>query len=86
VLAGGRDIIGIAETGSGKTLTFALPGLLRVRRASGNKGKKGGSKPRMLVLAPTRCAAATICQQVALPPRYMVLSHCILVETACLET
>ena len=40
----GRDIIGLAQTGTGKTLAFALPMLQRIR----NKGGKG------LVLVPTR--------------------------------
>ncbi len=51
VLMGGRDIIGIAETGSGKTLTFSLPGLCRVREEAAT-GKKNVT--RMLVVAPTR--------------------------------
>lgn len=40
----GRDIIGLAQTGTGKTLAFALPMLQRIK----NKGGKG------LVLVPTR--------------------------------
>ena len=59
VLMAGRDIIGIAETGSGKTLTFALPGLVHIRAKvkEGGGGGKGGRQqhvPRMLVVAPTR--------------------------------
>jgi len=57
VLMGGRDIIGIAETGSGKTLTFALPGLVHIRAKVKEGGGKGGRQqhvPRMLVVAPTR--------------------------------
>ena len=42
----GRDIIGKARTGSGKTAAFGLPMLERL--------KGGGNKPRGLVLAPTR--------------------------------
>ena len=42
----GRDVIGRARTGSGKTAAFALPMLERL--------KEGGRKPRALVLAPTR--------------------------------
>jgi len=54
VLMGGRDIIGIAETGSGKTLTFVLPGLERIRKAGAPDGGRAGHVPRMLVVAPTR--------------------------------
>lgn len=42
----GRDVIGGARTGSGKTAAFGLPLLERL--------KEGGKKPRGLVLAPTR--------------------------------
>ncbi len=43
----GRDVIGQAQTGTGKTAAFALPLLLNL---SQNKSKK----PQILVLAPTR--------------------------------
>jgi ATP-dependent RNA helicase DeaD len=42
----GRDLIGQARTGSGKTAAFGLPMLERL--------KAGGKKPRGLILAPTR--------------------------------
>lgn len=48
----GRDIIGRARTGSGKTAAFSLPLLERI--------KDGGSKPRALVLSPTRELAIQI--------------------------
>ena len=43
----GRDVTAVAQTGTGKTLAFALPALTRLADT-----KAGGS--RMLVLAPTR--------------------------------
>ncbi len=43
----GRDVIGLAQTGTGKTAAFVLPILQRLIR--GSRGK-----PRALVLAPTR--------------------------------
>ena len=55
---GGRDLFGIAQTGTGKTAAFALPILQRlVRRSS------GGAAPqtcRVLVLSPTRELASQI--------------------------
>jgi hypothetical protein len=50
IVLAGHDTIGIAETGSGKTVAFGLPGMVHVR-ARGPVAKK---KPFMLVIAPTR--------------------------------
>ena len=47
-----RDIVGIAETGSGKTLGFSVPALTALANES-VAGKKRRT-PRMLVLSPTR--------------------------------
>ena len=54
----GRDLVGLAQTGTGKTAAFALPILERLI-----EGKRG--KPRALVLAPTRELAEQIHQAIA---------------------
>ena len=43
----GRDLLGIAQTGTGKTLAFVTPLIMKVKFAQ-------GEHPRALVLAPTR--------------------------------
>ncbi|XLZ70706.1 DEAD/DEAH box helicase [Massilia sp. SR12] len=56
---GGADVLGQAQTGSGKTVAFALPllhGLLAARAAAGNAPRKLHG----LVLAPTRELAAQV--------------------------
>ena len=53
----GRDLLGIAQTGTGKTAAFMLPSIDRLREA----GKQTPFKSaRMLVLAPTRELAGQI--------------------------
>jgi superfamily II DNA/RNA helicase len=54
----GKDLLGRAPTGSGKTIAFGLPLLARVGRA-------GPRKPKALVLAPTRELAAQINRDLA---------------------
>ena len=53
----GRDLIGCAQTGTGKTAAFTLP-LLQKLTASGIRA--GRNAPRALILAPTRELAAQI--------------------------
>eukprot|EP00347_Sterkiella_histriomuscorum_P016169 403354220 len=57
VALSGRDMIGIAETGSGKTLSFLLPALVHVYA---QEVPKRGDGPIALVLAPTRELAMQI--------------------------
>ncbi|MFC1991070.1 DEAD/DEAH box helicase [Chloroflexota bacterium] len=52
----GRDVIGMAQTGTGKTAAFALPILERLR-----SGPRGGCI-RALVISPTRELAEQICE------------------------
>ena len=49
----GRDLLGCAQTGTGKTAAFALPILHRLSGATSNVNGRG-RKIRALVLAPTR--------------------------------
>jgi len=54
ILLQGRDILGIAQTGTGKTAAFALPVLQHLSNGQRRSG------PRALVLAPTRELAIQI--------------------------
>ncbi|CAD6220256.1 unnamed protein product [Miscanthus lutarioriparius] len=53
-LLDGRDFIGIAATGSGKTIAFGVPALMHIRKKVGGKSGKKKAVPRCLVLSPTR--------------------------------
>lgn len=53
----GRDVLGSAQTGTGKTAAFALPALHLLR------GHQKGAPPRCLVLGPTRELAAQVKEQ-----------------------
>jgi ATP-dependent RNA helicase RhlE len=59
LLLAGRDLLGTAQTGTGKTAAFALPVLHRLS-ASGNPAPGSGRQVRALVLAPTRELAVQI--------------------------
>ena len=54
----GRDVLGSAQTGTGKTAAFALPALDRL--AQQPTSSKGQTRPRCLVLCPTRELAKQI--------------------------
>jgi ATP-dependent RNA helicase RhlE len=54
----GRDLLGIAQTGTGKTAAFMLPAIERLVVSS--RGRQVPGRVRMLVLAPTRELAAQI--------------------------
>jgi ATP-dependent RNA helicase RhlE len=60
-LLAGRDTLGIAQTGTGKTAAFALPMLQRLA-ASGARARPGA--PLVLILAPTRELAIQICESI----------------------
>ncbi len=47
IILGGQDVIGIAQTGTGKTAAYALPLLMKIKYAQ-------GMEPRALILAPTK--------------------------------
>ncbi|HBE95509.1 MAG TPA: RNA helicase, partial [Desulfovibrio sp.] len=51
----GRDVMGLAQTGTGKTAAFLLPILDRLKAEP-----RKGPKPRCLVIAPTRELAEQI--------------------------
>ncbi len=56
----GRDLLGCAQTGTGKTAAFALPIIHRLHTAPVDKTRRGPVIPRALILSPTRELAAQI--------------------------
>jgi ATP-dependent RNA helicase RhlE len=57
VLLAGQDVLGVAQTGTGKTAAFSLPIL---HRLAANKKRPGPRKVRCLVLTPTRELAVQV--------------------------
>ncbi|MBE7210676.1 MAG: DEAD/DEAH box helicase [Gluconacetobacter diazotrophicus] len=71
----GRDLLGLAQTGTGKTAAFALPILHRLAQ---HRVPHTPRCPRVLVLAPTRELAAQIDESFATYGRHMRLSHAVI--------
>ena len=70
-------MIGRSRTGTGKTLAFGLPSVMRLHNlGAGRVSKEGvrarrGRKPSMIVLAPTRELARQVAEEVRKPtPSY----------------
>lgn len=63
VLLKGEDLIGIAQTGTGKTLAFLLPAMIHTEFQPVPRGPERGG-PNVLVMAPTRELAQQIEKEV----------------------
>ncbi len=72
----GRDIIGIAQTGTGKTAAFAIPIIERLRARKAERGAK--SRIRALILTPTRELAIQIEEEFAQYGKYSDLRHTVI--------
>ncbi|MCX7284175.1 MAG: DEAD/DEAH box helicase, partial [Novosphingobium sp.] len=67
----GRDLLGIAQTGTGKTAAFALPSL---HRLAANRIDRKPASCRMLILSPTRELAAQIADNIEGYAKYLNIS------------
>jgi len=70
-LLAGRDVLGVAQTGTGKTAAFALP-VLQVMSRSRPQGKRF---VRALVLSPTRELAAQIDERFSAYSEHLDIRH-----------
>ena len=70
LISAGHDLIGIAQTGTGKTAAFVLPILAKLLETSGEAHKPG---TRVLMLAPTRELAAQIEENVRAYAKHLPL-------------
>jgi len=77
VLAG-RDIMGCAQTGTGKTAAFALPILQRLESHPVRTNGRGRSPVRVLVLAPTRELAIQIGESFSTYGRYSGVQNAVI--------
>ena len=68
LIMAGHDILGIAQTGTGKTAAFLLPLLMKVKYAQ-------GQHPRALIIAPTRELVMQIEENITLLAKYTDLRH-----------
>jgi len=73
-LLAGRDLLGIAQTGTGKTAAFALPML---QYLAAKPGRPEPRTCRALILSPTRELAAQIGQSFRTYGRFLKLSHAV---------
>lgn len=72
----GHDIVGIAQTGTGKTAAFVLPLL---NRLSSGMPRPASKTCHALILAPTRELASQILDQIRVYGRFMRISTAVIV-------
>ncbi len=70
----GKDVLGIAQTGTGKTASFTLPMITLL-----NRGRARARMPRSLVLAPTRELAAQVAENFDTYAKYTKLTKALLI-------
>ena len=70
----GRDVLGIAQTGTGKTASFTLPMIHLLAR-----GRARARMPRSLVLCPTRELAAQVAENFELYSKNLKLTKALLI-------
>ncbi|WP_373356983.1 DEAD/DEAH box helicase [Pseudoroseicyclus sp. CXY001] len=70
----GRDVLGIAQTGTGKTASFTLPMITLLQ-----KGRARARMPRSLVLAPTRELAAQVAENFDVYAKHTKLTKALLI-------
>ena len=75
-LLAGRDLLGIAQTGTGKTAAFVLPILHKLSKMHGNSRPRS---PRALVLAPTRELAIQISEEFRAYGKHLHLRQTVIV-------
>ena len=73
----GRDVLGCAQTGTGKTAAFALPIIQRLHSAKPQRDKNGRFPIRALVLCPTRELASQIAESFGTYGRHTRLRHVV---------
>ena len=70
----GKDVLGIAQTGTGKTASFTLPMITLLDR-----GRARARMPRSLVLCPTRELAAQVAENFDTYTKYSKLTKALLI-------
>ena len=70
----GRDVLGIAQTGTGKTAGFVLPMITKLAR-----GRARARMPRSLVLCPTRELAAQVAENFDTYSKHVKLTKALLI-------
>ncbi|WP_299148564.1 DEAD/DEAH box helicase [uncultured Tateyamaria sp.] len=70
----GRDVLGIAQTGTGKTASFTLPLITMLAR-----GRARARMPRSLVLCPTRELAAQVAENFDTYAKHVKLTKALLI-------
>ncbi|MGV8996766.1 MAG: DEAD/DEAH box helicase [Parvibaculaceae bacterium] len=74
-LLNGRDVLGLAQTGTGKTAAFALPIL---QKLLAGEGRRNAKTAKALILAPTRELAIQIDESLAAYGKHLHLRHTVI--------
>jgi len=77
VVMAGQDIMGAAQTGTGKTAAFALPLLQRLLKHENHSASPARHPVRALVLLPTRELAVQVAEQVKLFAKHTALRSAV---------